>query len=77
MTDEDVGSVPKRTIERTRHIRVLQEIETTGVPPTANGADLLNVTAPDQPTPSYSRDAVLHNAPAVEEGLFRIRAVLE
>ncbi|MCY3887364.1 MAG: Asp-tRNA(Asn)/Glu-tRNA(Gln) amidotransferase subunit GatC [Chloroflexi bacterium] len=77
MTDEEVARFQSELSSVLGHIRVLQEIETTDVPPTANGADLLNVTAPDQPTPSYSRDAVLRNAPAVEEGLFRIRAVLE
>ena len=59
------------------HIQELQQIDTAGVPPTANGADLLNVTASDEPTDSLPREDVLANAPAQEDGYFRVRAVLE
>ena len=77
MTDEEVARFQGDLSSILDHIRVLEAIDTAGVPPTANGADLLNVTASDEARPSHDRDAVLRNAPAIEEGLFRVRAVLE
>ena len=77
MTDEDAVRFQRELSSILEHMRVLEAIDTTGVPPTANGADLLDVTAPDEPSPSHDRDAILRNAPELEDGLFRVRAVLE
>ncbi len=77
MTDEDARRFQRDLSSILDHIRVLQEVDTEGVPPTANGADLLNVTDADSPRPSRSRDEVLANAPVREDDFFRVRAVLE
>ena len=59
------------------HIDALSEIDTDGVPPTNNGADLLNVQAADASRPALPRDAILANAPQREDAYFRVHAVLD
>ncbi len=59
------------------HIDALAEIDTNGVPPTNNGADLLNVEAEDISRPSMPRDDALANAPRREDDYFRVHAVLD
>ena len=59
------------------HCDVLQAIDTEGVEPTNNGADLLNVVAADEPRPAWPLERVLANAPNRSDDLFRVRAVLE
>ena len=59
------------------HIGALQSVDTEGVPPTANGADLINVDAEDAPRPPLPVEAVLANAPQREDDYFRVHAVLE
>ncbi len=56
---------------------VLQEIDTAGVPPTAQSIDLSNVMRQDEIAPSYPKEDILRNAPHQEEGSFRVKAVLE
>jgi aspartyl-tRNA(Asn)/glutamyl-tRNA(Gln) amidotransferase subunit C len=59
------------------HIAVLQEADTTQVPPTAQMLPQRNVMSDDRPRPSELPDTMLENAPAREEDYFRVRAVLE
>ena len=59
------------------HFDVLRQLDTEGVPPTAHTLPLENVLSPDEPRPSYSPEDVLANAPLTEDGLLRVRAVLE
>ena len=59
------------------YFATLQALDTTGVEPTANPIPLVNVMREDVVTPSLPRDAVLANAPETEDGLIRVRAVLE
>lgn len=59
------------------YFTALQAVDTDGVEPTANPLPLRNVMRADFVTPSLPRDEALANAPAVEDGLVRVRAVLE
>ncbi|MGK2965766.1 MAG: Asp-tRNA(Asn)/Glu-tRNA(Gln) amidotransferase subunit GatC [Tepidiformaceae bacterium] len=59
------------------YFTALQAVDTDGVEPTANPLPLRNVMREDAVTPSLPRDEALANAPAVEDGLVRVRAVLE
>ncbi len=59
------------------HINVIGEADTSQVPATAHILPLQNVMVPDQSRPSDETEALLANAPAREEGYFRVRAVLE
>lgn len=55
----------------------LQQVDTTGIPPTASAIPLKNVMRPDVVTLSLDNETALFNAPDVEAGSFKVRAVLD
>lgn len=59
------------------HINVIGEADTSQVAASANILPMTNVMAADATRPSYAPDALLANAPAREDGYFRVRAVLD
>ena len=59
------------------NFEILQQVDTTNVPPTAQPNPLQNVVKDDEVNPSLSQDQVLANAPRKEGEFFRVRAVLE
>ena len=77
LTDSEVEEFRSELASILSHIDALAEIDTTGVPPTNNGADLLNVQDPDASQPAMPRDQVLANAPQQEGEYFRVHAVLD
>ena len=58
------------------HFRVLQQVDTTGVAPTAQSIALQNVIRDDSWQASLSPDQILANAPQKESDFFRVRPVL-
>ncbi len=56
---------------------VLQQVDTSAISPTATVLPLRNVMRTDEVEPAMAREDVLANAPDVEEGYFRVRAILE
>jgi aspartyl-tRNA(Asn)/glutamyl-tRNA(Gln) amidotransferase subunit C len=56
---------------------ILQQNDTSTISPTATVLPLRNVMRPDAVEPSMSSEDVLANASDVEEGCFRVRAILE
>lgn len=77
MTPQEVEGFRAELASILSHIQALAAVDTEGVPPTANGADLLNVQAEDAARPSLPVEAVLANAPQREADYFRVQAVLE
>ena len=59
------------------NFEVLQQVDTTDVPPTAYPIPLENVLRKDEASPSLAQSEILANAPREEEGCFRVKAVLE
>lgn len=59
------------------HFEALAAVNTEGVEPTANPLPLRNVMREDATRPSLPREEALANAPQVEDGHLRVRAVLE
>lgn len=55
----------------------LQHLGLEDVPPMSHAADLTNITRDDRPAGSYLRDDVLANAPDHQDGLIRVRPILE
>lgn len=55
----------------------LQAVDTEGIPPTASVLPSRSVLRPDEPRPGLSREALLTNAPDVEDGQFRVPPVFE
>jgi aspartyl-tRNA(Asn)/glutamyl-tRNA(Gln) amidotransferase subunit C len=56
---------------------ILQQLDTEAIPPTATVLSLCNVMRADEPAASLSQEDTLANAPAVADGHFQVRAILE
>jgi aspartyl-tRNA(Asn)/glutamyl-tRNA(Gln) amidotransferase subunit C len=54
------------------HVDRIGELELEDVPPTSHVVELENVLRPDEPRPSWPREAVLEQAPDPAEGAFRV-----
>jgi aspartyl-tRNA(Asn)/glutamyl-tRNA(Gln) amidotransferase subunit C len=59
------------------HFQLLQELDVSDVPPTAQVTELLNVMRSDEVRPSLSREDALANAPDQRDGMFRVKAIFE
>lgn len=59
------------------HFQMLQQIDVSTVPPTAQVTDLVNVLREDEIRPSLPREQALANAPEPQDGMFRVRAIFE
>jgi aspartyl-tRNA(Asn)/glutamyl-tRNA(Gln) amidotransferase subunit C len=58
------------------HANELAALDTEGVEPTTHPLPLQNVTRPDEIRPCLDRDEVLAQAPAVEDGRFKVPRIL-
>jgi aspartyl-tRNA(Asn)/glutamyl-tRNA(Gln) amidotransferase subunit C len=59
------------------HFQMLQELDVTDVPPTAQVTDMQNVLRADELRPSLTREQALQNAPDQQDGMFRVRAIFD
>jgi aspartyl-tRNA(Asn)/glutamyl-tRNA(Gln) amidotransferase subunit C len=59
------------------YMTMLQEVDVTEVPPTAQVTGLSSVLRPDEVQASLTNEEVLANAPDSAQGMFRVRAVFE
>lgn len=59
------------------YVEKLNELDVTGVEPTAHAVPMVNVTRPDQVRPSLSNADALRNAPAKANGLFLVPKIVE
>lgn len=59
------------------HFQVLNDIDTSDVPPTAHTLNLHSVQRADDVQASLPRTEILLNAPRTEDGYIRVRAVLD
>jgi aspartyl-tRNA(Asn)/glutamyl-tRNA(Gln) amidotransferase subunit C len=59
------------------NFEVLQQVDTTNVPPTAQPIPLQNVMRDDEVAASLPESDILANAPQKDSNYFRVRAVLE
>lgn len=59
------------------NFEILQQVDTSDVPPTAYPIPLENVVRQDEAASSFPQSEILANAPRQEEGCFRVKAVLE
>jgi len=54
----------------------VQEVAAAGIPPTTHAAELVNVFRDDVVAPPLGADAALAQAPAAEQGRFRVPRIL-
>jgi aspartyl-tRNA(Asn)/glutamyl-tRNA(Gln) amidotransferase subunit C len=77
LTESEINRLSEQLSHLLEHFEALQQVDTSGVPPTAQSVDLQSVVRDDEVAPSLPADDILANAPRREGGCFRVRAVLE
>jgi aspartyl-tRNA(Asn)/glutamyl-tRNA(Gln) amidotransferase subunit C len=59
------------------YIKQLEQVDVSGVEPTAHAFPLVNVTRPDEVQPSLPHEEAMRNAPAQVRGLFQVPKIVE
>jgi aspartyl-tRNA(Asn)/glutamyl-tRNA(Gln) amidotransferase subunit C len=77
VSDEEVERAREQLSNILENFEILQSVDTSDVPPTAQSLALQNVLRKDEPCDSFPRKDILANAPQEDEDSFRVRAVLE
>ena len=77
LTEAEITRYSEQLSDLLEHFEVLQRVDTTDVPPTAQSIELRSIMREDRIEPSLPPEDVLANAPRREGDLFRVRAVLE
>lgn len=77
LTDEELETFAGQLSAILDYMRIINQLETSEIPPTAQVIPLRNVMRDDIPRPSLPIDEVLQNAPDREGSYFRIPPVLD
>ena len=76
LTEEELDRFTGQLAAVLEHAADVASLDTAGVPPTAHPLPLINVLRDDVPGPSLDREEVLGQAPAAEDGRFRVPRIL-
>ena len=77
LTETEVDRLSEQLSNILENFEILQQVDTSNVPPTAQSIPLQNVVKDDEVAASLPQSQVLANAPRKEGDFFRVRAVLE
>jgi aspartyl-tRNA(Asn)/glutamyl-tRNA(Gln) amidotransferase subunit C len=77
LSEEDIETFGSQLSVILENIRILQEVDVSGVSPTAHASRLTNIMRGDIPRPSFPPEALLANAPDQEDNCLKVNAVLE
>ena len=77
LTEAEVDKFREQLSDILENFEILQRVDTTDVPPTAQSIPLQNVLRDDEVTASFPPEEILANAPQQEGDYFKVRAVLE
>ena len=77
LTEAEVDRLREQLSNILENFEVLQQVDTSGIPPTAQSIALQNVIKSDEVTASLPQSQILANAPRKDGNFFRVKAVLE
>ncbi len=77
LTESEINRLSEQLSHILESFEILQQVDTTGVPPTAQSVSLQSVVRDDEVAPSFPANDILANAPRREGDFFKVRAVLE
>ena len=77
LTEAEVDRLSEQLSNLLEHFEALQQVDTSGVPPTAHSIALQNVVRDDETADSLPQSQILANAPKKDDNYFRVKAVLE
>ncbi len=76
LSDEEVATYGMQLAELLTHVDALSELDTDGVPATAQVIDSRNVERADEVGPTLPRDVVLAAAPQAQGDFFRVPRII-
>jgi aspartyl-tRNA(Asn)/glutamyl-tRNA(Gln) amidotransferase subunit C len=77
LTETEIEQLQHQLSDILANIALLDEVDTSDVPPTAQVTGLVGVMREDAAGPCLSAEATLANAPQREDNLFRVQHVFE
>lgn len=77
LTEEEVERLAKQLGDIIDYAELLNELDTDNVEPTTHVLDIKNVLRKDEPKRWITQEEALKNAPDVQDGQFRVPAILE
>ncbi|MFC2033896.1 Asp-tRNA(Asn)/Glu-tRNA(Gln) amidotransferase subunit GatC [Chloroflexota bacterium] len=77
VTEAEIDKIREQLSNILENFEVLQQVDTSNIPPTAQSIDIKSVVSNDEIIPSLDPNQVLANAPHKEEDFFKVRAVLD
>ncbi len=77
LTEFEIDRLSEQLSHLLEKFEILQQVDTSGVPPTAQSIDLQSVMRDDEVASSLPADDILANAPRREGEFFRVKPVLE
>lgn len=60
-----------------QYMEKLNELDTEGVEPLSHPTELVNIMRPDERKPSFTSEEALNNAPAKQDGFFKVPKVIK
>jgi len=77
LTETEVNRFREQLSDILENFEILEQVDTNGIPPTAQSIALQNVMKDDEVTASLPPSQILANAPRRDGNWFRVKAVLE
>jgi len=77
LTEAELEAMRQELSSILEYVDVLQEVDVTGVMPTAQVTDVVNVVRPDEVRPSLPVEEALAGAPHREGDYFKVKPVFE
>ena len=72
LTDDEVERMSGELSGILGHIEKIGELDLEGVPPTSHVVEVTNAVREDEPRPSWPRELILDQAPAVRDDGFEV-----
>lgn len=76
LSDDELDTFTDQLAKVLDHAADVEALDVGGVPPTSHPLPLRNVLRPDVVGPTVDRDEILAAAPDVEDGRFKVPAIL-
>ena len=77
LSDDEIEKLRVELSEILNYVEILDKVDTSGLKPTYQVSGLKNVTRPDEVRDyGYEAKDLLKNAPAVQDGQFKVKRVL-
>jgi aspartyl-tRNA(Asn)/glutamyl-tRNA(Gln) amidotransferase subunit C len=77
LSDDEIDRLQQQLSQILGHMQMIDRLDTSAIPPTAQVIPLSTVMRDDLPLPSRSVEEVLANAPRREGSFFKVPPVLE